>query len=594
MEQGTAPSVRHLGGGLPRTISITDTKRVLVGQNKLNIKVDQGTFFSPLGITSTTLDFEFLVKYENQDMALNKHIAGGVLSLYDGLNITEHGFLIYPETLTLSSTPASGGALSNGLYGYKAIYTWLDNQGNKHKSGESLNLSVTLSGGGSAQRVILTVPTLRLTEKSNVLIEVYRTEANGSDVWYKVSSTIIPLLNSKTVDSVTFTDTTSDANLIFNEPIYTTGGILTNTAAPAARYISTFQNRIVLLGLENENLIQFSKINLDGSPVEFNDELTLKVKDEGGGITGGIELDDKLVIFKQTSIFYSSGDGPNNAGEQNDFNEPELISSDIGCIDAKSIVLTPNGIMFKSLKGIYLLTSGLQLTYIGDRVEKFNSLTITDVDVKGDLNQVRFLTDSNIALIYNYELDKWATFTNHGGLSSTTILADYYYLRQDTTIFKENKAKYSDNGTPIKFKIVTGWLYMGVIQSFQRIYKAFLVGTYKSKHKLKVQVAYNFVDAYIQETTIDISDFINTNNYGEDSPYGVSDPDFYGGTDSSGNRYQARIDLKKQKCQSIKLTVEDLQDESAGEGLSLSGITFEIGAKEGPFKIESDRQFGTK
>jgi hypothetical protein len=79
------------------------------------------------------------------------------------------------------------------------------------------------------------------------------------------------------------------------------------------------------------------------------------VSQVGGDITALKAMDDKLIIFKENAIFYLSGDGPNNLGQQDTFIEPQLISSDIGCSVKNSVVLTPAGIFFKSHKGIHLL-----------------------------------------------------------------------------------------------------------------------------------------------------------------------------------------------------------------------------------------------
>ena len=103
-------------------------------------------------------------------------------------------------------------------------------------------------------------------------------------------------------------------------------------------------------------------------------------------------MDEKLVIFKESAIFYLSGDGPNNLGQQDTFIKPELVSSDIGCININSVVLTPDGLMFKSKKGIYLLSRSMQLAYIGANVEAFNDLKVSSAIVVPEENQVRFTT----------------------------------------------------------------------------------------------------------------------------------------------------------------------------------------------------------
>jgi hypothetical protein len=368
--------------------------------------------------------------------------------------------------------------------------------------------------------------------------------------------------------------------------------VLENIAAPAARLITNFKNRLFLAGLEKENTLQYSKETAEGFPVEFNDEYIITCSPVGGRIQAILEMDEKLIIFKESAIYYIAGDGPNNAGEQDNFTQPELVTSDIGCIDSNSPILTPFGIAFKSRKGIYLLNKSLNVQYAGDRVEAFNNLKITSSSIVSDLNQIRFITNDDKALVYNYEFDKWSVFKNHGGSSSVVINSDYYYLRNDGSVFKENRTKYSDNGTWIKLKIETGWLGFSGVQNFQRVYKAFVLGSHKSPHDLKVSVAYDYVESYIHDKLIETDSFIAYNTYGSQSPYG-NEGETYGGTDPKGNRYQVRIDMKKQKCQSIKFKFEDAQNDTIGEGLSISSIAFQVGVKQGPYKMEINRQNGT-
>jgi hypothetical protein len=242
--------------------------------------------------------------------------------------------------------------------------------------------------------------------------------------------------------------------------------------------------------------------------------------------------------------------------------------------------------MFKSRKGIYQITHGLALEYIGVRVEAYNDRTITSAQIVGALNQVRFTLDIDTTLVFNYALGKWATFENHGALSSIVILNDYYYLREDGALYKENRSSFADAASPIKMRVETAWLSLTEMQGLQRVYRALIIGTYKSAHKLRVRVAYDFKDAWVDEVIIDPAQFVDTSRYGDVSPYGEG---IYGG---SGTPYQARIDFGIQKCQSIKLLIEDVQD-TIGEGLSISAITVMAGAKQGTGKLPSGQSFGT-
>ena len=584
----------NLGGtlitenGLPK-VELIDTKKYLIpSQIKGQTVTDEGTFYSLLGVNSTELEFDIQSPYQNDSLGNNLHITGGVLKMYDGNCIVEHNFHLFPEDLTAGSTATVGGLLDDGTYQYVAVYAWTDSYGQIHRSAPSIPLSVTLSGGTTTQTQDIVVPSLRLTEKEDVIIELYRTE-NVGGIFYKITSTTSPVYNDKTVDTITITDdSVSDNSLISREILYTTGGILENIAAPASRIVESFNDRVFLAGLEDENKVVFSKIRDEGEPVEFNDTLYKIVNDEGGRITAMHVMDEKLVIFKEDALYFISGDGPNDLGEQDTFIEPERISSEIGCQNRDSVVLTPLGLMFKSRKGIYLLNRGLSLQYVGDEVEEFNDLTVTSAKVVPEDNQVRFTTLEGDCLVYNYFVDQWATFDNHRALSAAVVNEQYYYMRADGVVYAENNDTFTDRGSSVDMTLESGWISFAGVQGFQRVYRLFLLSEFKSKHKLRIRIAYDFNEAFTQEVVIDTDDFASETAYGNESPYGNGSP--YGGT---GNVHQIRVDLKRQKCQAIKFRIEEIQDSTLGEGLNVSNILFEVGAKKGANKIDTGRKYGT-
>lgn len=549
--------------------------------------IDNGVFSSLKGILSTEVDFVVEDRYLNAVLGNNLLISGGVVQIYDGDMVVEQGFTTYPEEIALqeetTGTPDNSAtrAIANGDYGYCAVYKWTDNQGQEHRSAPSGIVSITTSSGPSA--VEITVPTLRLTSKTDVIVELYRTE-NAGTLFYLVNSQTVPFFNDKTVDTVTFLDGLPDADLISRRLLYTTGGVLENIAAPSARILATHtaSNRIFLAGLENENKLQYSKIVNTNQAVAFNDLLTKEVDPVGGPITMLASMDEKLIIFEQDAILFISGTGPTDTGVQDTFTEPERISTDIGCIDPKSVVLTPDGLMFKSRKGIYLLNRALQLGYIGAPVEIYNNLTISSSKVVAELNQVRFTTIDGQTLVYNYVYKFWATFTNHEAKSAEVVGNDYYYLRLDNQLYKENRQSFSDAGIPIKMRVEIGWISFGILQGFGRVYKMLVLGDWLSAHKLLIKIGYDFNEAWDQSAEIDPAlTGTEATAYGIDSPYGLPATKPYGGT---GLPYQTRVNFKQQKCQAIKLEIEDIQ-EVAGEGFSLSQITFEVGSKAGLFKL---------
>lgn len=499
--------------------------------------------------------------------------------------------LISTDDNSLATSDPQVGEMSDGDYSYVAVYKWTDNSGKDHLSAPTLiDLNVILNGATATQTTTIRVPTLRITEKEDVVLELYRTEANGT-VYYKVTSDIDLTFNDKTVDYVDIIDTLSDTDLITKELLYTTGNVIENIPAPSCNMITVYQNRLAVVG-EDENTVYFSKIAEEGKPVEYTDLITKYFDPIGGEISAIAAMDDKFIAFEKDATLFISGDGPTNSLQQDSFTKPEILASDIGCTAIDSTVYTPLGLMFKSRKGIWLLNKSLTFQYVGDKVEQYNDYNITSVKVVGELNQVRFLTDNSVALVYNYNLDRWATFQNHGGLSSVVIENDYYYIREDGALYVENRDSFADAASPIKFKIETSWLYLTDIQGFQRIYHALILGTYKSTHKLRIKIAYNFVEAFTDETVVNVTDFIDATAYGGYSPYGSPSTLPYGGN-LDQNLYQIRVDLARQKCQAIKISIEDAQDE-VGEGLSLSSITLRVGIKPGEFALPAANKTGAK
>jgi len=542
---------------------------------------------STFGVNRSVINFEPTLNYQDTTLGQNLYISGGTLKNYDGATVTEDNFYLYPEGLTAGANSASGGSMSNGTYQYIAIYSWFDNKGQLHRSATSLPLTVTLAAGGTSQTQIVNIPTLRLTQKRLSFIELYRTEASGT-LFYAVTTLTSPEFNTEVSNTKSITDSISDATLIGREPLYTTGGILDNDPSPNASIVTTWKNRLIVAGLEDEQQLGYSKEYTPGTPPQFSDFFRINVSNQGGPITALGVLDDKLIIFKQSSLYVLSGNGPNAAGEQNDYGTPDLISSDAGCSDPSSIVVTPFGLMFKSSKGIQLLDRGLTIQYVGAPVEAYNAYTITAASLVSNSNQVRFLTSNNYALVYDTYFQKWSVFDNHGGKDGEIVDGVYTYLRNDGLVFEEDNSNL-DNGEAISLYIDTGWLSFAGIQGYQRVYKMLGLGEFYSPHQLLIQAYYNYNDIVLSEKTINSEDFINSEAYGDSTTYG-SDA-FYGG-DANLNAYQFRLDMKIQKAQSIRIKITELQNDTYGQGLALSNLNFEVGLKAGTGKINQSQTFG--
>jgi hypothetical protein len=581
----------NVGGGyteasiLPEVVQVRSNVWKTALLRKVQLVSENDNVFTRLGVHANQLDFTGINNFFTAESQSNLLISGGAMQQYDGESVVEQGFNVFPENVTATETNLGAGDIANGAYQYVAVYAWIDSQGQLHRSAPSVPVSITVSSGPSD--VSVTVPTLRITKKEQVFIEVYRTEAAGT-IFYKVTTVDSPVFNDKTADTVSFTDDTTDANLISNEILYTTGGVLENIAPPASSLITTFGDRVFTNDPDDPNVIRYSKEAREGFPVEFNDTLSRRTSSKGGDITAIAPMDDKLIIFKDRAIFYMSGDGPNNLGEQDNFISPQLITTDAGCIDAKSVVDTPNGLMFKSQKGIYLLTRSLSVTYIGAAVEDFNQFTVSSAVLVSDKNEVRFTTENNVALVYNYFYGQWSTFTNHEAQAATNYENLYTFVKSSGQVYQENLNNFRDGSQSYSLKLVTAWIQLAGVSGFQRVYKAIMLGTYKSGHRMKVKVGYDFSPNFSQEVTFNPETVLNAPSYGEGTPYGADA--LYGGPEQL---YEWEINFKKQKCQAIRLQFEDIQSGNYGEGYSISHLVLRIGQKASLAQLGEGKSYGT-
>lgn len=518
------------------------------------------------------------------EIASNLHLSGGFLWMYDGVKPVEHGFHLYPEDIG-TADDTTGGSLEAQQYYYYVTYEWTDAQGNLHRSAPSVPVSVDLSGSGtSTNKVTLSIPTLRLTYKTDpngVRIVIYRWSL-AQQIPYQVTSIASPLLNDPSVDSVEYEDTLADSAILGNVILYTTGGVVENIAAPALSSITLFKSRLVGINSEDPNTLWYSKSVIQGVPVEMSDLFTLFVAPtvSAQGSTGPSKciapLDDKLIVFKKDAAYYFTGNGPDITGANNDFSEPIFITSTVGCSNQDSIVFIPQGLMFQSDKGIWLLGRDLSTTYIGSPVEEFNDATVLSaINVPGT-NQVRFTLDNGVTLMYDYFYNQWGTFTNIPAISSVLYQNLHTYLNEFGQVFQENVGSYIDGSKPVLFSFKTGWFNLAGLQGYERAYFFYLLGKYYTPHKLSIGIAYDYNPSAEQNALILPDNFSGV--YGSDPLYG--DQSLYGGPSQVE---QWRVFFEKQRCQAFQLTVNELFDSTLGVipglGVTLSGLNLVVGAK---------------
>lgn len=504
-------------------------------------------------------------------------ITGGFLWMYDGNAPVEQGFHVFPEAMTAVPS-TSAGSMTAQQYFYQFTYEWTDGTGVIHRSTPSIPIGAVLGGTGE---VALNIPTLRLTAKIGVRIVIYRWSA-GQQTYYQVTSVTSPLLNDKTVDYVTYTDTVADSGILGNNIIYTAGGVIGNLPGPACDTLALFDNRLWLIYSEDRNLLGFSKQVIEATTVEMSDLLTLYVAPSTGaqGSTGNLQvifpMDDKLILFKADALAYVNGTGPDNTGSNNQYSQPIFITSTIGSSNPKSVVFSPQGLFFDSDQGRWILGRDLSTNYVGAPVAAFNDIPAVGTVNVPEQNQIR-ITLPSTTLVYNYFYGQWGTFTGIPAISSTLYRGEHTFLNQFGQVFQELDGSYVDGSQPVLMSFTTAWFNLAGLQGFQRAYFFFLLGQYISPHRLAISVAYDYNPSPQQSLVITPINYAPA--YGSDAAYGASTP--YGGP---GSMEWWRVFFGQGKCTAFQISLQEQFDYTLGTipgaGFTLSGLNLIYGAKD--------------
>ena len=146
---------------------------------------------------------------------------------------------------------------------------------------------------------------------------------------------------------------------------------------------------------------------------------------------------------------------------------------------------------------------------------------------------------------------------------------------------------WNDNGEPIVLSLTTAWISAADVQGYERAYRVYLLGEYRSEHTLNFEVGYNYSPYFTQTGSFNINDTYVLNTYGSQG-YGE---DVYGG---EFPLYQFTSHLSIQKCNTLRFKITDVQDyllDNYGEGFNIVNLSLEIGIKAGLRKMSDKNTF---
>lgn len=522
-------------------------------------------------------------------------ISGAIPSLYDGVSLVENDFIGQPF-LTITSYGGSGLLPANNGYNLVACYSWKDANGLVYRG----PLSNTL---GSIEKIPLPdnslvsidVYTPLVSAKTGVRCEVYIINGLNSD-FQLVADLPVSAGPADTQQSIVI----SNYPAALTRTLYT--GIdeanqLQNLPASSMKASALYADRIFYVKNGDDNTVYFSQKKVPTEGFSFNEEsLLLRVYDKRGfnegGLTGLIAMDGRLFIFKDNSILYTIGDGPSLNGGSSDLISPQLVTTDVGCISSRSIVLVPEGIMFMSDKGIYLLDRKLNVAYIGASVEQFNQNTVTSAILLENVNEVRFTTLDGEILVYNYFNKAWSWHTDLPIYSATICNNVYTPYLTNGRVYNESlvhkKIVEGASETAIIQKISTPWVRVQEKQAWEKVYQLLCLGRYKSEHNIQISFFYDY-ELYASDVYV--------LNPLTGSQYNISvrptNTQIESGSLTDGV-YQISVDMVRKNCQAFRVEIQDIPlniSSNTGESFALSNISVTFGGKKGPAKTPDSKSY---
>lgn len=570
---------------------------VLAAQEKNFLEIFGGANDSASGLVQ--LDFTPNADHSivRKQLGQETFWAGGCLTTYDGSQVVEHGFPLYPETPQHAASVTTGTGCTAGVHQLCWVYEWIDGAGQRHQSAPSLPQSHTVIAGVN-QNITATVPTLLLSQKVGVTIVGYMTAAAGL-IFYRCTDPLTPTLNTLAAGSVAVVVAVVDATLLGNELLYTqpdqAGTTLANIAPGPARAMCVHQNRLFVDVADQPLQYRYSQQQIQGVGLQFSDALGGSVDSNSGGIVGFEALDEKVILFCRNRPYVIYGSGPNASGGFNQYSDPQEIPSDVGCSEARSILRVPSGIIFKSVKGWYLLGRDLQVRDIGDGVAAYDANPVSSAVMLQSERSCCFASSSGTHLTFDYQNEQWSTYYLSPQSDLPYRISDAIWwptlgayvhvsitdgLNQDEVLAIGASSTGSDSvgargPFAISFTWQTGFLHLGQLGAFQRVRWLYLTGAGAVSGGLTTTLVVDYDDAYGNVAPGSYTVVLGLPALAI----------------AAGMPVDIRHKLRRQKCKSIAFTFGC----GGSDAVNFDGfqaLTLQVGMKRGTNKLKAAQGIG--
>tara|TARA_B100000745_G_scaffold183219_1_gene120051 strand:+ start:9475 stop:12603 length:3129 start_codon:yes stop_codon:yes gene_type:complete len=520
-------------------------------------------------------------------------ISGGFVSWYAGVVVEELGW-IAPVGVTISQATV-GAAIPIGSL-YIGIWWTVDERGCVHRSAPSAAFASPLAANSNLCQMYTSPFTNRLTEIPGAVAATaprkqgahyYMADAGGV---YRLAANNNPFVASDIdypedpdIGLSTLTEGILHLGNTFSA-LYTESLELEASPATSTQILSTIGERMWFGGMVEPSRVQYSKIFSAGTSAltpapETNRAFSMQAPN-GERVTGLADLDDKIAVFTNSSVYVVAGSGPGDDGSASDFSPLTSVSSDTGCLEARSVIEFPGGVMFRGARGFHMLSRGLDVSFPGESVRDLSDAypTVNASVLVAGSSELRFVCSGNtesIILVYNYLVGAWSYWEPKAAGGARLLLAGatlhdgaFFVVTTDGRVHQQIPDTYKDNAEYYPLEIQTAWLQAAEQSGYQRVRRAVPLCERLDSHDLTVTVYNDFDAASATQTRTWFANQI--------AAFPLLPVE----------RPEMRVRQQKSTALKIKISDADATDGStvSGQGYSVAGLMMELGIKRGLVK----------
>lgn len=564
---GNAGAIARFMRGTPGGVAVVSASQALVAVSTLDQPGPIGGSGSGeyrFGLVS--VDLKWGGELTGAPVAFNGslYLPAAASKVFDGTSVHEHGFLTWPPPPSLSES--AGGSLdTTSTYKYALTYARVYPSGRIERSGVSLVASFTLTG--TNRTIAVVCPHLCVTESDpaknanplvpKVRVEVWRTAGNGSLFTLRHVA-----INDATTASFTLNDSVADETIDPDEGLYTDTGAVDRVSPPAVLAFAPHRDR--MFAVTGDGSVWLSNDAAEGDVVSFSDADGFRIPFDSsdGALVGAVSDGTTLFVAKRSRIYLVQGPGPDFTGN-GPYEYPAPLPAEVGFIGPRAFVSTPDGILFKSAKGVHLLdrAGGVQPIPGSDT---YDSLTVTGGVTLDDRPMALLTTSDGRTLCWDWQLKVWHTWTGQSFVASCRWQNKFAGLESNGKVHVETPGLYADDGGSYTWKVRTAWIHPFGPSGRGKLFGLRVLGEFKHTATLAVTVSIEIYGTQVDETL-----------------------NFSGTT---ATKFPVAVRPAQARMEAVKVTLSETS--SDGQGFAASELQLELGAKPGAGKQPSGQWAG--